>query len=138
MTPWRYSLSPFPARAEGIAFHRADGANAATVAGDLLSFEEWGQDVIKVLQLELRDFLADETFDGAEIFEFLDGHQREGIAYFLGATRAANTMDVILGMLRHVVVDHVCDAFDIQPARGDIRRDHHLVFAGLEPLESFD
>lgn len=104
----------------------------------MLSFKKRGQDVIEILQLKLRDFLADETLDGAEIFEFLNGHEREGIAHFLGATGAANTMDVILGMLRHVVVDHVRDTLDIKPARGDIRRHHHLVLAGLESFERFD
>ena len=86
----------------------------------------------------MRDLLADETFDGAEVFQLLDGHQRERIAHFLRATCPADAMDVILGMLRHVVVDHVRDAFDVQSARGDVRCHHHFVLAGLESVERLD
>src|ERR1017187_149851 len=93
-------LPSLPARTEGITLHRADGADAAAVTGDLFSFEKWGQDVVEVLQLELRDRLTNETFDGAEVFEFLDGHQRERIAHFLGAARPADAMHIIFGMLR--------------------------------------
>ena len=40
-------------------------------------------------------------------------------------------------MLRHVVVDDVADAGDVDAARGDIGRDHDFIFAALETLERF-
>src|SRR5579862_5777623 len=94
-TPGGHTLPPLPARAEGIAFHRADGADAAAVAGDLLGFEHRGQDVVEILQFELRDGLANEAFDGAEVFEFFDGHECERVAHLLSATGTADTMNVI-------------------------------------------
>ena len=42
------------------------------------------------------------------------------IAVGFGAGSAANSMDVIFGMLRHVVVDHMAHVRDIQPARRDV------------------
>ncbi len=41
-------------------------------------------------------------------------------------------------MLRHVVIDDVTDARNVDPARRDVRRDHDLVLAALETLERFD
>src|ERR1700722_10388524 len=58
-------LPSLATRAEGIAFHCADGADAAAVAGDLFSLKKRGQNVVEVLQLELRDCLADEAFNSA-------------------------------------------------------------------------
>ena len=42
------------------------------------------------------------------------------------AARAADAMDVILRMLRHVVVDDVAHVRDVQSARGDVRGDEHF------------
>ena len=44
-------------------------------------------------------------------------------------------MDIIFRMLRHIVIDDVTDTRDIEPARGDIGRDHDFVFAALESIE---
>ena len=70
--------------------------------------------------------------------DFLAVHQREGVAHILGAAGAADAMDIIFRMFRHIVVDDVTDAGDIESARGDIGRDHHFVFAALETFERFD
>ena len=48
---------------------------------------------------------------------------------------AADAVDVILRMLRHVVVDDVADVRDVQAARGDVRGDEHLVFAVAETFQ---
>ena len=45
------------------------------------------------------------------------------------AAGAPDAMDVIFGMLRHVVVDDVADVGDVESARGDVRGDEHLEFA---------
>ena len=44
-------------------------------------------------------------------------------------------MDVVLGILRHVEIDHVRHTRDVEAARGDIGRDEHFEFAGLETLQ---
>ena len=54
---------------------------------------------------------------------------RERVAGGLRAAGAADAMDVILRMLRHVVIDDVADVRDVQSARGDVRGDEHFVSA---------
>ena len=51
------------------------------------------------------------------------------------AARATDAVHVILGLLRHVVVDDVRDAGDVEPALRDVRRDEHAHLAALEILE---
>ena len=85
--------------------------------------------VIEIFQIHARDFLADEAFDGEDVAGVLGGHDGEGVAAGLGAAGAPDAMDVILGMLRHVVVDDVADVGDVESARGDVRGDEHLEFA---------
>ena len=65
--------------------------------------------------------------------------EREGVADVLRAPRAPDPGGHrILRVLRHIVIDHVTHAGDVQPARCDIGRDHHFVFAALEALERLD
>src|SRR5437763_16679350 len=64
--------------------------------------------------------------------QFLSVHQGESVADVLGATGSSDAMDVILRMLWDIIIDDMTDAGDIEPARGDIGRDHHFVFAALK------
>ncbi len=47
----------------------------------------------------------------------------------LSAPGAADAVDVILRMMRHVEIDHVADLLDVDAARGNIGGDHHFVAA---------
>src|SRR5690606_23917734 len=58
--------------------------------------------------------------------------QQYGAAGAAGATGAADAMYVGVIVVRHVVVDDMADAFDIEAARGDIGGDQHVNFAELE------
>ena len=44
-------------------------------------------------------------------------------------------MNVGLGNLRQIVVDHVRDAVDVDAARGDVGRDEHVDLVRFEPVE---
>ena len=48
------------------------------------------------------------------VLRILRHHQRERVAGRFRAARAADAMNVIFRMLRHVVVDHVADVRDVQ------------------------
>ena len=72
--------------------------------------------VIEILQLHARNFLADEPLDGEDMPRILGNHDGEGVAARFRAARAADAMDVIFRMLRHVVVDDVADIGDVQSA----------------------
>ena len=41
-------------------------------------------------------------------------------------------------MLRHIVIDNMTDAGDVESPRSDIGRDHHFVFPAFKPFERFD
>ena len=82
--------------------------------------------------------MPDKSFDRLQRRQFLAVHQGERVADILRAAGAADAMHVILRMLRHVVIDDVTHAGNVEPARGDIRRDHDFVFAALETLQRFD
>ena len=53
----------------------------------------------------------------------------------VGAARAADAVHVVLRILRHVVVDDVRHAGDVEAAGGEVGGDQHLVAAGLETLQ---
>ncbi len=118
------------AAVDAAAAHFA-GETARRRAG-LGFFKQRGVAVIEIFQLHARDFLADEAFDGENVRRILGHHDGEGVAGVLRAAGAPDAVDVILGMLRHVVVDDVADVRDVQAARGDVRGDEHLVFAVAE------
>ncbi len=46
-------------------------------------------------------------------------------------------MDIIFRMLRHVIVNDMADAGDVETARRDVGRDHHFVFATLKTFQRF-
>src|SRR5216117_884680 len=77
-------------------------------------------------------------FDRLQGRKFFTVHQSESVANILGAASASDPMDIIFRVLRHIVVDDVAHAGDVEPTRRDIRRDHHFVLAALESFERFD
>ena len=76
--------------------------------------EERSVKIGKVFQFKARNFLADEPLDRLEGGKFFAGHQGEGVADILRPASAADPMDVIFGMFRHVIVDDVADAGDVE------------------------
>src|SRR5580693_10737461 len=74
--------------------------------------------IIKIIQLHARYLLSDEPLDGIDVTDIRRHHKRERVARMLGAARAPDAMNVILGMLRHIIVDNVTDIGDVKAARG--------------------
>jgi len=44
-------------------------------------------------------------------------------------------VDILFGVVWHIVIDDVADALDVQPARGDVRCHEHVVAALAEPVQ---
>ena len=93
---------------------RASAADGASSADRRFRFEENRVEIREILELQSRDFLADETLDRLERGNFFAVHERERVADFLRAPGPADAMDVIFGMLRHVVVNDMTDARDVE------------------------
>ena len=62
-------------------------------------------------------------------------HERHRLASRAGAARAADSVHVVLGHVRHVVIDHVRQLLDVEPSGRNIRRYEHAKFAVLEALQ---
>ena len=83
-----------------------------------------------------RDGLADQPLNGADrpaVDRCNDGYRG---ACSSGAARAADTMDVVSGMMRYVKIENVGDVRDIEAARGDVRGDKQFDLAAPETFES--
>ena len=61
--------------------------------------------------------------------------ERDRRARAAGAARAADAVHVVLDVARHVEVEHVRHARDVEPARRDVGRDHQRPLAVGELLE---
>src|SRR5215472_3052839 len=81
------------------------------------------------------DLLADELLDGLEQERARLVGESDGLAGGAGAGRTPDAMDVVLDVLRQVPVDHVADALDVQPARGDVGRHQDGQRALLEVVQ---
>lgn len=58
--------------------------------------------------------------------------KRNRLSCFACASGTANAVDVIIRVLRHIIVEHVRDVFDVKSARCDISRNQKVYLAGLE------
>src|SRR5205823_14297747 len=95
----------------------ADGAFASSC---WFGFEERRVQIRKVFQFQSWNFLADEMFDCLQSGQFLAIQESESVADILRPASAPDTVHVIFGMLRHVVIDDVAYAVDVDAAGRDI------------------
>src|SRR5262249_16679193 len=52
-----------------------------------------------------------------------------------GATGSADSVHVVVGMMRHVEIQNVADLGNIETASGDVRRDQQLGLAATEAVQ---
>ena len=76
-----------------------------------------------------RQGLLQQPLYPVQIFLVGGHHQRNRLARPSGAARAANAVDVILGVRGQVEIEHMADRRHIQPPRGHIRRDQQAQLA---------
>src|SRR4026209_801505 len=110
-------------------------AGAATESRVRIGVEQAAIAVVEIIQRSARNFLADEMLDGCHFLDIFGRHDRKRIADALGATGAADAMDIIFRMVRHVEIDHMCDLLNIDTAGGDIRSHHDFVTAIAKSVE---
>ena len=78
-----------------------------------------------------RDLAAVQLFNACQVLLLLRGAEADGSAVGTGTGRAANAVDVGLGHLGQVVVEHMGKLADINAACGDIGGHQHPGLAGL-------
>lgn len=79
--------------------------------------------------------LANHTLDVCKQIPLVEVAERPGDAVSPGSRRTANPMDVGLGHLGKIVVDHMRHSIDVDSARSDVRCDEYTDLAALERLE---
>src|SRR3954471_22324802 len=79
--------------------------------------------------------LADQLFDRRhrlEVERADDGDRGAGAS---GAAGTADAVDIVVGMVRHVEIEHVAGGRDIQAARGDVGGDQQRNFTLAELVQ---
>ena len=82
-----------------------------------------------------RQGVADVPFDGVQLGALFRCGETRCMAVGLGACRTADTMDVVLGRLRQIVVDYPLDSDDVDAAGGDVRGDQNPIAVAAEALQ---
>ena len=88
-----------------------------------------------VRQRQAFEFGIGDLADVFEIGALVLGAHRDGDAVGPGARGAADPVDILLGDVGQLVIDHMADAGDVDPARGDIGRHQHRGLGALELVE---
>src|SRR5687768_11236326 len=84
------------------------------------------------------NWLADQALDRANHGDLVRRHERVRVAVPGRTPCSADAMHVVLWLLRHVVVDDMRDARDVQPALRDVGRHERSDRATLEVVERPD
>ena len=78
---------------------------------------------------------TDVPLDGVQLRTLFGRGEARCMALGLGACRAADAMDVVLGRLRQIEIDHPADPDHVDAARGDVRGDQDAVAAAAKAFQ---
>ena len=92
-------------------------------------------DALHGRQLHFLDRLAGGSFDRAQHVLLARAHEQDRIAAAPGAAGTTDAVDVALGVVGNVVIQHVADAFHVEAAGGDVGGDEDVDLAVLEILD---
>ena len=81
------------------------------------------------------DGLADQLLDRRQRLGVDRADDGDGGAGLAGAAGAADPVHIVVGVVRHVEIEHVADVRNIEPARGDVGGDQQLDLALAEAVE---
>jgi hypothetical protein len=95
-----------------------------------------GSRVVKVGEGLAFDGFSHDTFESADHIPIFIGHQRERVAGAVGASRTTDAMDIGVGGVGHIVVDHVRDALNIETARSNVGGNHDGEVSRFETVQS--
>jgi hypothetical protein len=81
------------------------------------------------------EHLAKSALDLVQHACFLGGEEADGATLGTGTGRTADAVDIVLGGVRHVVVDDVRDLVNVDAASDNVGGDEHAGVATLEAVE---
>src|SRR5689334_24930191 len=79
--------------------------------------------------------LANQPFDGSDGLVVDRSYNGDCCTTSSRAARATDTVDIIVGVVRHIEVEDVTHLGDIQAAGGDVRSDKQFGFAAAKTVE---
>ena len=82
-----------------------------------------------------RDLVAQQRLDVGQVLLVLRRADHDRLARPPGAAGAADAVDIVLGVAGHVVIEHVADRRNVQPARRDVRSDQEFQRAVAEAVQ---
>ena len=91
--------------------------------------------IVEVWKGDARDRFPEGSLDAAEVSFVLRRHKRDCLAGRFHPRRPPDAVHIVGRDRRHVVVDHVGDSLDVNPARRDVRGDQDLVPSAPESGE---
>src|SRR5262245_12353577 len=89
-------------------------ALAAAPAASLLEGK-----LLHALDLDARDVAADQLDDGFDELAVIGRAQGEGAAFAPGSAGAADAVDIVFGVDRHIEIEHMAHADDVEAAGGN-------------------
>ena len=78
--------------------------------------------------------LTEHLFDRAPLQMIFGCDETGRLTCRIHARCSTDPMDVVLGTVRQIVVDHMSDVCHVDAARGDIRRDENAKRPALKPF----
>src|SRR5215472_13219659 len=88
-----------------------------------------------IVELRSRNGFADQRLDSGDGLAVLGRRDGIGTAVAPRASRAADAMHVVLGMVRYVEIEHVGEPLDVEAAGGHVAADQQADLAVLEALQ---
>lgn len=80
---------------------------------------------------------ADEPFNSAYIAHLVRRCKRNGASLAAGASGSSDAMNVVLGIVRKIEINHEFDAGNIDTARRDVSSHENAIFSRFKSVESF-
>ena len=95
-----------------------------------------GDRIVKVWERLASERVSHDAFQLADHIVIFRRDQCERVASAFSASRATDTVDVGVSCVRHVIVDDVCNTFDVETACRNISGDHDGKVSCFEAVQS--
>ena len=100
-------------------------------------FKQGGETVGEVFEFLTGQLLTQHAFNGFYVGEFFGNKEGQGISLFCGTTCSTDTVYIIFRVLRHVVINDMSDACDVESASCNIGGHKNGVFSRAKAGKGF-
>ena len=100
-------------------------------------FKQCGETVGEVFEFLAGQLLTQHAFNGLYVGEFFGNKEGQGIPLLGGTTCSTDTVYIIFWVLRHVVINDMGDACDIESASCNIGRHKNGIFSRAKACKGF-